>query len=293
MSSTNSPQLIALNRVTVDKKFLVCIFFKTSHCFIIKVVTFLMMSIRAADFSHLRELSFHFRDSLSLRPSPSLNLSSGQSIHLVERPNMWKNEVGSRKYRPNKGFSVNGRFGAFANIMAYSGYHGEIEGSADEAKEWPAGNGFSRLWGTAQGLHSSSCQLTGGCLPRNCPLMKGAALPKFSTSSGLPASNTDRCWVTKTQSPCLSMKHLWRASQPQNSLWDWLRPLFQLPHTSNITLCSGLLLLLECMYWSKGALRSICKSQSHFLGENNLCHYLNVLLSSLLMGRIQFFKMLS
>lgn len=33
--------------------------------------------------------------------------------------------------------------------------------------------------------------------------------------------------------------------QPQNSLWDWLRPLSQLPHTSNVTLCSGVLLLLR------------------------------------------------
>lgn len=81
--------------------------------------------------------------------------------------------------------------------------------------------------------------------------------------------------------------------QPQNSLWDWLKPVFQLPHTSNVTLCSGVLLLLVYRYWSKRALRSICKSQSHFPGENNLCHYLNVLLSSLLLGRIQYFKMLS
>lgn len=211
MSSTNSPQLIALNRVT-DKKFLVCIFFKTSHCFIIKVVTFLMVSMMAADLSHLRESSFHFRDSGSLRSSPSLNLLSGQCIHLVEKPSVWKNEVGCRKCRPNKCFSVNGRFGALANIMAYSGYHGETEGSADEAKEWPAGSGFSHLWGTAQVLHSSSCQLPGGCLPTNSPQMKGAALPKICTCFGRPASNTDRYWVTKTRSPCLRMRHLWRAS---------------------------------------------------------------------------------
>lgn len=121
--------------------------------------------MRAADLSHLRELSFHFWDSGSLRPSPSLNLSSGQSIHLLERPNVWKNEVGSRKRRLNKCFCVNGRFGAFASIVAYSGYHGEIEGSADEAQEWPAGSGFSHLWGTAQVLHSSSCQLTDGASP--------------------------------------------------------------------------------------------------------------------------------
>lgn len=211
MSSTNSPQLITLNKAR-DKKFLVCIFFKTSHCFIIKVVTFLMVSMRAADLSHLRESSFHFRVSGSLRPRLSLNLSSGQCIHLVEKPSVWKNEVGCRKCRPNKCFSVNGRFGAFANIMAYSGYHGETEGSADEAKEWPAGSGFSHLWGTAQVLHSSSCQLPGGCLPTNSPEMKGAALPKICTSFGLPASNTDRYLVTKTRSPCLSMRHLWRAS---------------------------------------------------------------------------------
>lgn len=252
-----------------------------------------MVSMRAADLYHLRELSFHFRDSGSLRPSPSLNLSSGQCIHLVEKPNVWKNEVGCRKCRPNKCFSVNGRFGAFANIMAYSGYHGEIEGSADEAKEWPAGSGFSHLWGTAQVLHSSGCQLTGGCLPMNCPQMKGAALPKFRTSFGLPASNTGRCWVTKTQSPCLSMKHLWRASPASELPLGLAEASLSAPSHFQ---CHPLLRstsFAAYRYGSKGTLRSICKSQSRFPGENDLCHYLSVLLSSLLMGRTQYFKMLS
>lgn len=155
--------------------------------------------------------------------------------------------------------------------MAYSGYHGETEGSADEAKEWPPGSGFSHPWGTAQVLHSSAANSQVGASPRTLLRWRSCLTQKFVPALGDLLLIQIDIGLQRPDPLALRVRGIFEGPpQPQNSLWDWLKPVFSAPsHTSNVTLCSGVLLLLVYRYWSKRALRSICKSQSHFPGENN------------------------
>lgn len=197
---------------------------------------------------------------------------------------------------PNKCFCVDGRPRAFANIMAYSGYHGEIEGPADEAKEWPAGSGFSHLWGTAQILHSSSCwecwllAAHRWVPPQELPSDGGSCLTQVLH---LPLDcrhlTMHRCWGYKGLLPLpqygASFKDLPSFRAPFGFSWGLSCSCLTLPTSPFAHFCFPYSLT---SIDPRGILRetSICKSQRHFPGENSLCHYLNVLLPSPLRGRI-------